>query len=582
MLSGLLSKLKKDPHIRTNELEKIFKDYALQNGVIILHEEVKPSTIHQQVAQSQPDMIIGADGTHSTVSKSLFPAANQVKIEFDYVLQTRYEVKGEYKAKAIAQKDFVRDFIHHGVIANEYVGAFDEKKNKTPVTMQMMISKDAFEKLQLATSKHPIQPLANPEQQHQQHTLALDNIPDNVRNFLKTYIEKKTKIFSQFGQVLDPTSLTFSVNEAPATYAKQPINFYDDTPVILVGDAALGLSYFKGLNAGLESTAQLLTLLTACIQSNFENHEELKSALENYTHWFLNDFSPKKIKEVERYSTVNIRLPEKAMHSARSLEATSGMQNIEYDDMLLLDYLEMLALDLSSEKLNKVFPHREFDPTIKFAQLTTIPVSYTLNKTLKVFRDYVKPYKYSGQWIEDSKQPLLGLANTLSGLFKAVSSPLSGGVAQAEDGIANVLRGALEIVTSPISLVIKPILRSLATSIQGKPKIEENKGLKRIAQLGLEYIEKEDFSAEIDSKKNIYALLAISHDIHRKFLKSLKRGQDTNLGIVEATEFAKIKDKNQPRDYELFNKYFSIFSIKSTSVNQHASNTYLESSLKRS
>ncbi len=50
--------------------------------------------------------------------------------------------------------------------------------------------------------------------------------------------------------------MRISSNEAPATYAKEPVYFYQGVPVQLCGDAALGLSYFKGLNAGIESKQQ--------------------------------------------------------------------------------------------------------------------------------------------------------------------------------------------------------------------------------------------------------------------------------------------------------------------------------------
>lgn len=82
-LCALLARLKKDPHIRTNELESIFKQLALDNGVEIIIEEVQQSTIETQLLGCKPKLIIGADGTHSVVNQSFFPEGNQVKHEFD-------------------------------------------------------------------------------------------------------------------------------------------------------------------------------------------------------------------------------------------------------------------------------------------------------------------------------------------------------------------------------------------------------------------------------------------------------------------------------------------------------------------
>jgi hypothetical protein len=180
------------------------------------------------------------------------------------------------------------------LIANEYVGHFDNAKN--PVTMQMMISKEDFLALQSATSKDPIKPFSAEKQKDN------PSLPRHLEAFIYKYLADKIKDTQDANQLLDKTSIRISVNEAPATHAKQVVNQHGKARVVLKGDAALGLSYFKGLNAGLEASARFLSTMSSSIQDSFKNKEKMDKSLHEYQNWFLKDFSPKKVKEVDNYS----------------------------------------------------------------------------------------------------------------------------------------------------------------------------------------------------------------------------------------------------------------------------------------
>ena len=94
-LKALLKQLKKDPHIRTNALQQIFTELAQEIGVEIkTGHAVQADIINQIINEEYPNvsLIIGADGTHGVVSDALFPEGNQVKHEFDFVLQLRFEM----------------------------------------------------------------------------------------------------------------------------------------------------------------------------------------------------------------------------------------------------------------------------------------------------------------------------------------------------------------------------------------------------------------------------------------------------------------------------------------------------------
>jgi 2-polyprenyl-6-methoxyphenol hydroxylase-like FAD-dependent oxidoreductase len=575
-LSKLLTRLIRDSHIRTNELEDEFKKLALENGVEIKIEEVQESTIQTQLAELKPSLIIGADGTHSVVNRCLFPADNQVKVSFDYVLQLRFEIDGDCKAKSTNTIEFYQAMARYGMIANEYTGRYDEEKKKTPVTMQMMIPREAYLKLKAATSKSPIMPFVSDNKIEIEEkkldpdlvggeTISYETMPTAIRAFIDKYLKRKRISSFEDKQHLDPRSIRISVNEAPATYAKQPTYNHHGIPTVLVGDAGLGLSYFKGLNAGIESTAKWFTLLAPSIESDFS--ENIMDGLNNYSHWFTEDFSKRKVKEVESYSSYRIRAPEKLMQNVRNIKGFSE-EDTYSDDPILEQYFLAFNNQSSIEQygyrtLKTLYPHRSHDPTIKLGQFEYIPIIYTMGRIFKLFYSYCKPYKSDFQFKQDVKQPLVGLVNLLTGGIKFIASILTLNTALFFDGSFTVIRGTLEIITFPFAWTIKPLIRGSITLIAGEPKIEENSGIKKLAKLGLKLLAelKDDKALEEDFNQK-YQLLAISSDLHRKFDKSSKRQQSSSIEIDEKERFASIRSSSKSISKIQFKEYFLLFSPK--------------------
>lgn len=575
-LSQLLSQLRKDPHIRTNELEATFEKIAINSGVVYKKEEIKEENIREQLKQYKPDFIIGADGTRSVVNRTLFPKGNHVKVEFDYVLQCRYEVKGTEKAQHISNTPFIENMSRHGVVANEYVGKYDKTTQSTPITMQMMISKDTFTRLKTASSKNPIHLQKSKEEEKEKNKLELkySDIPPSDRGFLTTYLKSRINVRDNS----DLEKITISVNEAPATYAKQPATLVEGIsdekiPAVLHGDAGLGLSYFKGLNAGLLSSAKFFNVMGSLIQNGrMKNSEEANKALQEYTDWFTKDFAPKKVKEVESYSTWNIRSFMKVMKVAHSLKVASAAESLDNDDNTLPDLLSFVNKEpefikkLQAE--NGLYPHRPYG-LIKLAQLDYIPLSYTAGKIKKLFADYIKSYKSRAQLIQDFKQPLVGLANVLSGGIKIVSGFFTFNIKRFADGILSGVRGAIEIATTPLAWILKPITRGIITLIWGKPRIENNAGMKRVADKGLSEL------GDIKNDVTKYKLLSISNDLHRKFKKSSDRGQETEIALAEQNAYNGIRANLSSITTQHFSEYFSLFAQpKQNMTNTHQNETY--------
>ena len=567
-LTALVKQLRKDPNIRTNTIQELFTKLAKDSGVDIFTEnELTADTIKTRISEEFPNirLIIGADGTHSTVSQSLFPAGNQIKHEFDHILQLRYDIKESEKSESISKRKLYELMTRKGLFAREYIGHNED--GKTPVTLQMIISKQDYLALKdIATSKKPLKPFTN-------RGTGVDlectesQLPPQIQSFLSEYLKYKIQNALREGQTLDYDSVRISVNETPATHAQKIVTSFNNARVILKGDAALGLSYFIGLKAGLKATAMFYSKMKTVVQDGFKDQKALDTQLGAYQEWFLKDFAPKKVKEVERYSFWNIRPLMKAMKSIRAFKNVSHQDSDDHLFQFMEDYVRYIATDTltpNADKAWRPFPHREYAP-VKFGQLEYTPLAHTAKKIRKLFVDYSKPYKSYSQIVADFKQPFTGIGCVNIGLFKLLSGIFILKPKLLVDGLFHMLRGIIEIITTPLAWILKPLTRSIATKIHGGyKKIEENSGMHRLAQKGWAYLA--DPETNLESPRTIYNLLAVCNDIHRKFNKAQSHGQKTELKVSEYAFYSAIR-KDTVLNPQKLHRYFSLFaSNKANSV----------------
>lgn len=561
-MEGLLDILKSDPNIRTNTLEEILKNKALALEVEIVVEEIKEEKIRQQIGRHAPRFVVGADGTHSVVSRTLFDPDNQVKHEFDFVLQLRYEIKGEARADRLEPVKFYEQMAQDGIIASEYVGTYDAAKGTTPITMQMMISREEFNRLSpIATSKNPVYLYKN--------TPNASPLPRPIASFLGNYMQKKISSTKNQEEIIRE-SVRVSVNEAPATHAKQVYKVEQDGTIIhLKGDAALGLSYFKGINAAFQNLGEWFKRMAPSVKKGLPvNDDEMLSALASYQDWFLSDFAPRKVKEVEKYSTWKIRAPMTFMKTVHSL-ANASEVTIDDDKKPLAEQYFNAILGGDYMINRRLYPHRDYDP-VKLWQWSYVPVSHSLKKVWKLVVDYVKPYKSTGQLKQDFRQPLVGTANILIGSSKILVGffqMFTLNFKRFGDGLFTFGRGLFEIVTTPLAWTLKPVIRGIVTGLhyvwRGPKRIEDNDGMRKLAKTGLDYVnELEGDALDPVVKRDV---LGYCNDLHRKFIKSHSRGQNTLIEQNESEQYLKITgDSDNLRS--VATNYFSLFNARSASL----------------
>jgi 2-polyprenyl-6-methoxyphenol hydroxylase-like FAD-dependent oxidoreductase len=600
-LKQLLVTLRKNPHIRTNALQEKFKKIAEAAGVetvITTVEEkdkegkpVEGKTIDELVLGYKPKLIVGADGTHSVINEKLFPKNNQISHEVDFAMQIRYEIEGDADSEESWKKriEFYQDLARRGLVATPQIGRPDPKTGKTPITVQLIIPKEDYQALTKlkASAGTPLVPFADNlenDEERTKETQRFNKVPKHLRSFITNHIESVIKTSEN---PIDRNSIRISVNELPASRAKQVFTEYKGAYVSLNGDAGLGLSYFKGLNSGLEALAQYFKKMKSSIEGNLNDKELLGRNLSEYQDWF-SPYADRKIEEVKQYSNIKVKPARKVFKFVELVKGFSRYEPKETDkDKIINAYFRLIANADSNDQIEyNFYRHRDYNPEIMLGQFSYVPLQYSLKKMGKIFIDFFKPYKGTYQLANDFKQPLSGIVNVFSGLVKIVTGIFTLSPFRFLDGVLSLTRGALEIIITPLSWTIKPILRGLITLGMNKQHLtEENRGIQKLVAQGEKALEhRNEESSETTSYSQMQYMLGICHDLHRKFDKSTKRGQKTDIPMndegvsEEQVRYDKIipQKSKAPISFEAAQEYISLFAGKKIDILQSTDSNEIE------
>jgi hypothetical protein len=202
--------------------------------------------------------------------------------------------------------------------------------------------------------------------------------------------------------------------------------------------------------------------------------------------------------------------------------------------------------------------------------------------------DTFKPYKTMYHFKRDLLQPILGVGNIFKGLFNifcgpafflvralpALGSSFEGSrygafsfyskvaLSWFIEGFASIARGATQIATSPLTLTFRLMTRGIITKIKQMPIIEQSESIQSLVLTGEKCLASGSF-ATVDR---------IRFELHRKYLKAVRRGQLTFLNEgKEQQVFDSICFKTKVNDRIDFHKrsdriaaatqYFGLFSV---------------------
>ncbi|MEI6094312.1 MAG: hypothetical protein WCR08_02420 [Gammaproteobacteria bacterium] len=238
IIESLIRQLRRNPHIRTKKLEEILKNLAERLGIVI-HYKAKITEIDRDLLSVYPDatLIIGADSIHSTVNEKIFGAENTHSMPLAYAAQIKYNTQGASLQESTLFETYPLLKQSHYLAAITH-GKVDEK-NEAPITIQFLVPKSIYDALRTIRPSGQAINLFSEEM----HEL----IPSELLADIKTQIGYR--LAHNENILLESVQLTTTA--LPQQRCRHTTLYKEGHYYGLIGDAALGLSYFQGMNSGL-------------------------------------------------------------------------------------------------------------------------------------------------------------------------------------------------------------------------------------------------------------------------------------------------------------------------------------------
>lgn len=179
-------------------------------------------------------IVLGADGAHSMVRKTVFQNAFEVNEVFRHILEVKYKTTGQRVELGISTEQYPT-FKAMGTVAQERIGK-DKADGSRTHTLRLFIDAANYEKLKNANLAAPL------TFQNQ------DLIPPKILNAIRLWLGvKKDK-----GEKITLNSEKITVITLGAYRAKEFVKKEEEVLFALVGDAALGVPFEESCNQGLK------------------------------------------------------------------------------------------------------------------------------------------------------------------------------------------------------------------------------------------------------------------------------------------------------------------------------------------
>ncbi len=229
-----LAELRSVTHIRTKDFEDILTDHCAKLGINTTYKKIETP---QDVMHCHPEcsIFIAADGARSAMRTALLGEDSVVKRDLLHSVDVKYDVQG--------QAEYLKEPTYNKIdmVVVETIGR--EENGASPVALRFLVDEETYNNIPDATFKKPLLPKeTTPEfnyklrqfQNFRQQFTGEDRVPDS---------ERITKIkLSQYA------SKKFAVTVDDET--RKAGWFF-------VGDAAMGLPFYRSINSGLLLGSQL-------------------------------------------------------------------------------------------------------------------------------------------------------------------------------------------------------------------------------------------------------------------------------------------------------------------------------------
>lgn len=237
--------------VRTSVLEEKLLNFAREIGIEIQYEIIT-SADSILVRYPSTSVIVGSDGSHSMIRQQIFGEHLDTYEDLQYIVEIKYEVEGTARQLNLLH-EYLPAITQTNHLITEHVGK--EKDGRTPVSMRIFVDKGTFDalKAQGVTFKNPLK-LTDGRN-------ADSNKTKKMFDSINAWLIAREDLTNE-RRITDSEKIT-AIN-LPVYRSKEFALEHANKKWFLVGDAALGVPYFRALNAGLMSGTQLAKIIHVC------------------------------------------------------------------------------------------------------------------------------------------------------------------------------------------------------------------------------------------------------------------------------------------------------------------------------
>jgi 2-polyprenyl-6-methoxyphenol hydroxylase-like FAD-dependent oxidoreductase len=251
-------------YIRTNDFESALQRYARELGIDICLEHVT-SAGDAQARHPECALFIAADGAHSPLRTELFGPEGFESTTLQHLVEMKCEERSGSDVVPrmdTAQMLRLNRALHHP--AAEYVGR--TKAGVAPLTLRLFVDAAEYARLPTMSFKTP-------------HLLGAPGLPDRVERDLQVYLASRLALG---GEIVTGTERVTKL-QLNLYAAKRFATMRGDVAWFLVGDAAMGVPYFRALNSGLMLASRLAQIIA---KTDYPREGDLAKKVERYDRWY--------------------------------------------------------------------------------------------------------------------------------------------------------------------------------------------------------------------------------------------------------------------------------------------------------
>lgn len=239
---GVHLEFAKSLYIRTNDFEAALRAYALREGIEIVHRTIE-SVSDAESLHPECTVFVASDGAHSRFRRELLGEQGLELENLQHVLELKFEeTGGPRKFDSMQLLDCNRRL---NFTLSEYVGR--RRGEVTPVTARLFLDEETYGQLPDMSFKAPCE-------------LDAPTLPKKVQADISEYLRARTR------------TLGTRYIEGSGKLSKLGLSLYaarrfgvrrENKAWFLVGDAAMGVPYFRALNSGMMLGSRVAMLMAS-------------------------------------------------------------------------------------------------------------------------------------------------------------------------------------------------------------------------------------------------------------------------------------------------------------------------------